>query len=218
MEWVRLGYLTGQYSSLPARFPSLQRLVTVASSLPSLKALALADTLPDTATLASSPIEWWFETDTTITALRNREEDLFQFSANDSGLLQLVRRTNLNLKLRLAQVELGIQGYQERRLMRHSMQQALSNPLKLTQDDTLAQRILSSVLLPNVNNPITLELATTKHLRTFLRQDTPPDSNSSTQPEADSLKQRRLFWSTQIQHRARAMCQTTAQNNLTKAD
>ncbi|OAQ22474.1 hypothetical protein K457DRAFT_1838036, partial [Linnemannia elongata AG-77] len=75
-----------------------------------------------------------------------------------------VRRTNLTPKLRLAQVELGIQAYQERRLMRHNMQQALSNPPKLTQDDALAQRILSSILIPTTNNPVTLELATTKHL------------------------------------------------------
>ena len=87
-----LAPVEGQYRSLLAEFPSLQRLVTVASSIPSLKALALADTLPDSATLASSPIEWWFETtDTTIKALRLRVEDLFQFSTNDNGLLRLVR-------------------------------------------------------------------------------------------------------------------------------
>lgn len=201
-----LAPVEGQYRSLLAGFPSLQRLVTVASSIPSLKALALADTLPDSATLASSPIEWWFETtDTTIKALRLRVEDLFQFSTNDNGLLRLVRRTNLTPKLRLIQVELGIQAYQERRLMRHNMQQALSNPPKLTQEDTLAQRILSSVLLPSTKNPITLELATTKHLRTFLRQDTPPDPNSSTHPEAGSLKQWRRFWRAKIPHRARTM-------------
>src|SRR5690348_17550948 len=150
--------------------------------------------------------QWWFETtDTTIKALRLRVEDLFQFSINDNGLLRLVRRTNLTPKLRLIQVELGIQAYQERRLMRHNMQQALSNPPKLTQEDTLAQRILFSVLLPNTKNPITLELATTKHLRTFLRQDTPPDPNSSTHPEAGSLKQWRRFWRAKIPHRARTM-------------
>ncbi|KAK3811467.1 MAG: hypothetical protein JOS17DRAFT_796098 [Linnemannia elongata] len=132
--------------------------------------LALANTLPDSATLASSPIEWWFETtDTTIKALRLRVEDLFQLTVHDNGLLQLVRRTHLPPKLRLAQVELGLQAYQERRRMCHSMQQALSNPPKITQDDTLAQRILSSVLTRNDNNPITLESATTKQLRSFLK-------------------------------------------------
>ncbi|OAQ26372.1 hypothetical protein K457DRAFT_22323 [Linnemannia elongata AG-77] len=165
----------GQYRSLLAGFPSLERLVTVASSIPFLKALVLADTLPDSATLASSPIEWWFETtDTTIKALRLRVEDLFQFSTNDNGLLRLVRRTNLTPKLRLIQAELGIQAYQE-------------------------------PLLPNNKNPITLEVATTKHLRTFLRQNTPPDPNSSTHPEAGSLKQWRRFWRAKIPHRVRTM-------------
>jgi len=201
-----LAPVEGHYRSLLAGFPSLQRLVTAASSLPSLKALALTDTPPDSATLASSPIEWWFDTtDTTIKALRFRVEDLFQFSTNDNGLIRLVRRTNLTPKLRLAQVELGIQAYQERRLMRHSMQQALSNPPKITQSDTLAQRILSSVLLPNTNNPTTLEVATTKHLRTFLRQGKPPNPNSSTHLEAGSSKQWRRFWSAKIPHRARTM-------------
>ncbi|KAH7032007.1 hypothetical protein BKA57DRAFT_523244 [Linnemannia elongata] len=201
-----LAPVEGQYRSLLAGFPSLQRLVTAASSLPSFKALALTDTLPDSATLASSPIEWWFETtDTTIKALRLRVEDLFQFSVNDNGLIRLTRRTNLTPKLRLAQVELGIQAYQERRLMRQSMQLAPSYPPKITQEDTLAQRILSSVLLPNANIPTTLESATTKHLRTFLRQDTPPDSNSPTHPEVGSSRQWRRFWSAKIPHRARTI-------------
>ncbi|KAF9343699.1 hypothetical protein BGX26_005342 [Mortierella sp. AD094] len=193
--------LDGQYRSLLAGFPGLQRLVTAASSLPSLKALALADSLPDFATFASSPIEWWFETtDTAIKTLGLRVEELFQFSADDNGLLRLVRKTHLPPKLRLAQVELGIQAYQERRLMRHSMQQALSNPPKITQGDTLAQRILFSVLIPNDSNPVTLESATTKQLRTFLRSDTPPDLNSSTQLELGTSKQWRRFWSAKIPH------------------
>ncbi|KAK3839494.1 MAG: hypothetical protein JOS17DRAFT_812882 [Linnemannia elongata] len=201
-----LAPVDGHYRSLLAGFPGLQRMVTVASSLPSLKALALANTLSDSATLASSPIEWWFETtDTTIKALRLRVEDLFQLTVHDNGLLQLVRRTHLPPKLRLAQVELGLQAYQERRRMCHSMQQALSNPPKITQDDTLAQRILSSVLTRNDNNPITLESATTKQFRSFLRQDTPPDPNSSTQPEIGTSKQWRRFWSAKIPHRARTI-------------
>ncbi|KAF9538802.1 hypothetical protein EC957_006197 [Mortierella hygrophila] len=156
--------------------------------------LALADPLPDS----------WFETtDTTIKTLRLRVEELFQFSPDNNGLLRLFRKTHLSPKLRLAQVELEIQAYQERRQMRHSMQQALSNPPKITQDDTLAQRILSSVLIPNNSNPIALESATNKRLRVFLRQDTPPDPNSSTQPETGTSKQWRQFWSAKIPHRAR---------------
>jgi hypothetical protein len=74
------------------------------------------------------------------------------------------------------------------------MQQAISNPPKITQGDKLAQRILSSALVPNDNNPITLKSAMTKQLRAFLRQDKSPDPNASTQPEAGSAKQWRLFF------------------------
>lgn len=71
-----LAPLDGQYISLLAGFPGLQRWVSVASFLPSLKALALADSLPDSITLASSPIEM---TDTTIKAFRLRVEDFSSF-------------------------------------------------------------------------------------------------------------------------------------------
>ncbi|KAH7051427.1 hypothetical protein BKA57DRAFT_288676 [Linnemannia elongata] len=56
-----------QCRSQLAGFSGVQRLATLTSSFPSFKELALADSLPDSATLGSSPIEWWCETtDTTI--------------------------------------------------------------------------------------------------------------------------------------------------------
>ena len=119
--------------------------------------LALANSLRNSTTFVSSPIEWWFETtDTTIKALRLRVEDLFQFFAGDNELLQLVRQTYLTPKLRLAQaqVELRIQAYQKRCRMRYSMQQALSNSSKISQDDTLAQRILASILIQIIALPL----------------------------------------------------------------
>ncbi|KAG0058707.1 hypothetical protein BGZ90_004810 [Linnemannia elongata] len=181
--------LNGQYRSQLAVFSGVQRLATVTSSFPSFKAQALAASLPDSATLGSSPIEWWCETtDTTIKALRLRVEDLFQFSADDNRFLQLARQPHLTLKSCLAQAKLRLQAYKDRQMMHHSLQKALSTPPKITQGGKLAQPILSPAPIPHYSNPITLESATTKQLRAFLRQDSLQDFNSTAQTEARSSK------------------------------
>lgn len=59
--------LNRQCRSQLAGFSAVQRLATLTSSIPSFKELALADSLPDSATLGSSPIEWWCETTDTTT-------------------------------------------------------------------------------------------------------------------------------------------------------
>ncbi|OAQ36348.1 hypothetical protein K457DRAFT_12844 [Linnemannia elongata AG-77] len=131
---------------------------------------------------------WCETTDTTIKALRLRVEDLFQFSADDNRFLQLARQPHLTLKSCLAQAKLRLQAYKDRHMMHHSLQKALSTPPKITQGGKLAQPILSPASIPTYSNPITLESATTKQLRAFLRQDSLQDINSTAQTEAQSSK------------------------------
>ncbi|KAF9924128.1 hypothetical protein FBU30_005845 [Linnemannia zychae] len=142
------------------------------------------------------------EKDTKIKPLRLGTEELFDFVEEDNSQLRVSRRLQLNNKMlqTLAQLTVGL--HQGRHKMRQGLIQATRSPAKIAQEDTIATRVQSIVLVHNSKRPITLENMTTKQLRLFLelQQRKKPDHNFTVHPETGSSKQWRQYWKAMIQY------------------
>jgi hypothetical protein len=134
-------------------------------------------------------------------------EELFQLEKGDNDLCRLIRKPTCNSKLRLLQINIGIQAYVGRRSASHAFQQALSPPPCIVSGDSLAHRLLSVVLHPHPKKPITLESASNKQIRAYLtaKLSTAPDQATSVIPETGTKKDWNLFWRAKIPHRARTI-------------
>ncbi|KAG0292835.1 hypothetical protein BGZ96_003606 [Linnemannia gamsii] len=195
-----------------AGFPSLQRLVTAATKLPSLKPSIIQAGPPDSSTFEASPVEWWFPpVNDTISPLTARVGDLFLLNADENNRYRVTDKSELTNKLKQEQETLVSQlAHSKTRSMSQAYFTVIQDPPAGLVGDRIQQRVRSIVLYTAGKISVTFGSATTKQIRHFLSsppslEPTPTSIASTSQPEAGSVTQWRKFWRSKIPHRARTI-------------